>query len=102
VPGEPYRNSDGLRLLASYLWIAEDRINASAKLVAGHSDPARRDSSSLSAFDLARRPKRRTATRAAGTDRASWRCDAVLGRVLGRSGSVCKSGGAEHQGSEVR
>jgi hypothetical protein len=33
--GEPYRDWEGARLLASYLWFIENRANASAKVVAG-------------------------------------------------------------------
>jgi hypothetical protein len=40
VVGEPYRNPDGVRLLASYLWFVEYRVNASAKVVAGAFGPS--------------------------------------------------------------
>jgi hypothetical protein len=40
VLGEPYRDWEGARLLASYLWFIENRSNASAKLVAGAYGPS--------------------------------------------------------------
>ena len=40
VLGAPYRNPDGVRLLASYLWFIENRSNASLKVVAGAYGPS--------------------------------------------------------------
>jgi hypothetical protein len=40
VLGEPYRDWDGARLLVSYLWFVEYRVNASAKVVAGAYGPS--------------------------------------------------------------
>jgi len=40
VLGEPYRNPDGVQLLASYLWFLENRANGSAKVVAGAFGPS--------------------------------------------------------------